>query len=66
MGVSIVRSRCLENIEEGLLPQKWMGQKIYPLKQWGGLDVDYDWQIPGVEYWLREHGFVKGPTTYEE
>lgn len=55
MGVSIVRPRCLENLEEGLLPQKWMGQKIYPLKQWGGLDVDYEWQIPQVEYWLKKH-----------
>lgn len=54
MGVSIVRPRCLENIEEGLLPQRWMGRKIYPLKQWGGLDVDYEWQIPQVEYWLRK------------
>lgn len=57
MSVSIVRSRCLEHIEDGLLPQKWMGQKIYPLKQWGGCDVDYEWQIPQVEYWLRKHGF---------
>lgn len=53
MGVSIVRPRCLENLGDGLLPQKWMGQKIYPLKQWGGCDVDYEWQIPQVEYWLR-------------
>jgi hypothetical protein len=59
MGVSIVKSRCLENIEDGLLPQKWMGQKIHPLKQWGGLDVDYEWQIPQVEYWLRKHGFTE-------
>jgi len=59
MGVSIVKSRCLENIEDGLLPQKWMGQKIYPLKQWGGCDVDYEWQIPQVEYWLRKHGFTE-------
>ncbi len=59
MGVSIVRPRCLENISEGLLPQKWMGQKIYPLKQWGGLDVDYEWQMPQVEYWLRKHGLGK-------
>lgn len=58
MGVSIVRPRCLENIEQGLLPQKWMGQKIYPLKQWGGLDVDYEWQIPQMEYWLKKHGFT--------
>lgn len=56
MGVSIVRPRCLENISEGLLPQKWMGKKIYPLKQWGGCDIDYEWQIPQVEYWLKKHG----------
>ena len=59
MGVSIVRPACLENMEKGLLPQKWMGQKIYPLKQWGGCDVDYDWQIPQVEYWLRKNGFTE-------
>jgi molybdopterin-guanine dinucleotide biosynthesis protein A len=56
MGASIIRPRCLEHINEGLLPQKWMGQKIYPLKQWGGLDVDYEWQIPQVEYWLKARG----------
>lgn len=56
MGVSVVRPRCLENLENGLLPQKWMGQKIHPLRQWGGLDVDYEWQIPQVEFWLRAHG----------
>ncbi|MBI3126029.1 MAG: cytidylyltransferase [Candidatus Tectomicrobia bacterium] len=57
MSVSIVRPRCLENIADGLLPQKWMGRKIYPLKQWGGLDVDQEWQMPLVEYWLIRHGF---------
>jgi len=60
MGVSVVKPRCLENIESGLLPQKWMGQKIYPLKQEGGLDVDYEWQMPMVEHWLRKHGFKGG------
>jgi molybdopterin-guanine dinucleotide biosynthesis protein A len=59
MGVSIVRPRCLERLEEGLLPQKWMGRKIYPLKQWGGLDVDYEWQIPLVEFWLNKHGLTE-------
>ncbi|TAN45257.1 MAG: cytidylyltransferase [Nitrospirae bacterium] len=57
MGVSIVRPQCLENLDSGLLPQKWMGQSIYPLKQWGGLDVDYEWQLPQVEFWLQQHGF---------
>ena len=56
MGLSIVRPRCLEHLEAGLLPQKWMGQRIAPILSWGGCDVDYAWQIPGVEHWLREHG----------
>jgi hypothetical protein len=59
MGLSVVRPHCLEQLHAGLLPQKWMGQKIYPLKQWGGLDVDYEWQIPLVEHWLRAHGVVE-------
>jgi hypothetical protein len=56
MGVSIVRPRNLEHMEDGLLPQKWMGQKIYPLKQWGGFDLDYEWQMPLAEHWLKAHG----------
>ena len=33
-----------------------MGRRIAPLKQTGGLDVDYEWQIPLVEHWLRSRG----------
>ncbi len=65
MGVSVVRPRCLENLKDGLRPQKWMGQKIYPLKQWGGCDVDYEWQVPQAEYWLRKHGFTETKTPYD-
>ncbi len=56
MGASIIRPTCLEHMDKGLLPQKWMGRKIYPLKQTAGLDVDYEWQIPLVEYWLENKG----------
>ena len=55
MGVSVIRPKCLDGLEDGLLPQKWMGKKIYPLKQWGGCDVDYEWQVPQVEYWIRKN-----------
>ena len=55
MSVSVVRPKCLENMSEGLLPQKWMGQNIKAIKSWGGCDVDYEWQIPGVEYWLKKN-----------
>ncbi len=64
--LSVVRPRCLENLNYGILPQKWMGQKIYPLKQQGGLDVDFEWQIPMVEYWLRKHGFTGNTTPYDK
>ena len=58
MGVSVVRPYCLDRLDEGLLPQKWMGQRIAPIRSWGGCDVDYEWQIPMVEYWLRMHNFT--------
>ena len=64
MSVSIVRPWCLENLGSGLLPQKWMGQKILPIKQWGGLDVDFEWQIPQVEFWLKKNGFSESATPY--
>jgi len=57
MSVSIVRPKCLENIKDGLLPQKWMGKKIASIPSWGGCDVDYAWQLPMVEYWLKKNGF---------
>jgi hypothetical protein len=42
-----------------------MGKKIYPLKQWGGCDIDYEWQVPQAEYWLRKHGFSEQNTPYK-
>ncbi len=56
MGVSVIRPSNLECIEQGLLPQKWMGQNIYPLEQEAGCDVDYEWQIPVTEWWLKKYG----------
>jgi len=58
MSVSVVRPKCLENLKNGLLPQKWMGNKIAPIPSWGGCDVDYNWQIPMAEYWLKKNKFV--------
>ena len=57
MSISVVRPECLERMEQGLLPQKWMGRRIAPIPNWGGCDVDYEWQVPMVEFWLRNHGF---------
>lgn len=60
----VVRPKCLEDLGYGDLPFRWMGRRIYPLKQWGGLDIDYEWQVGQVEYWLRKHGFTEKETPY--
>ena len=55
MSVSIVRPKCLENIDTGLLPQKWMGEKIAPIYNTAGCDIDFDWQIPMVDFWIKKN-----------
>ena len=62
--LSVCHPRCLENLDYGVLPQRWMGQKIYPIKQWGGIDVDYEWQMPLAIEWLKKHGFEEGKLPY--
>ncbi len=55
MSVSVVRPKCLENINSGLLPQKWMGKKIAPIKSEAGFDLDFEWQVPQLKYWLKKN-----------
>ena len=53
VALSIIRPENLENLEGGLLPQRWMGNKILPIYNEAGLDMDYEWQIGQVEWWLK-------------
>ena len=55
MSHSVVRSECLENNAEGLVPQKWMGKKILPIKNEFGCDIDDQWQIDMSIRWLKKH-----------
>jgi hypothetical protein len=50
----------------GFPPFPWLGRKVHPIKQWGGMDIDYHWQVPIVEHWLRQHGFTESSLPYEE
>jgi hypothetical protein len=65
VALSLVRPRCLENIKDGLLPQKWMGNKIYPIENEAGLDIDYEWQWGQMEWWLKKNGFTEKKTPYD-
>ncbi len=55
VALSVIRPENLDHLEKGLLPQKWMGQKIFPIKNEAGLDVDYEWQLPQIEWWLKRY-----------
>lgn len=64
-GTFIVRPRCFDKIDEGLLPYPWMGKKFHAVINWGGFDIDYEWQVPQVEAWLKKEGFTETSTPYE-
>jgi hypothetical protein len=53
VAVSVIRPGNLDNLEEGMLPQRWMGKKILPIYNEAGLDLDYEWQVGQVEWWLK-------------
>ena len=65
MSHSVCRSECLENIDIGLLPQRWMGKKILPVPNQCGCDIDEPWQIDMSIRWLKDHGFTETRTPYK-
>ncbi len=65
MSYSVVRSQCLDNIEHGLLPQKWMGRNILPVYNTMGCDIDEPWQLDMSIRWLKENGFTNDRTPYD-
>lgn len=55
-GAQILRPRVLEGVSPSSPELTWLGEKIKPLKQAGGGPVDYAWQVPKMEYWLKKQG----------
>ena len=66
VALSLVRPRCLENVKAGLMPHQWMGQKIYPVMNEAGVDIDYEWQWGQMEWWLKHNGFTEEKTPYDK
>jgi D-3-phosphoglycerate dehydrogenase len=65
--IAVVRP---ENILKLAAPYKSVsavyGKKIYPLLQEDGvMDIDYPWQAPIVERWLKNNGFSHSETPYK-
>jgi len=56
-GVTVVRGECLEDISKNKLPFQWMGNNISYLEQLPSTgDIDMAWQVPVIEWWLKENG----------
>ncbi len=66
MSHSVSRARSLDAIEQGLLPQRWMGQKILPVYNTFGCDIDLGWQVTASVKWLIEKGFSEHETPYDD
>ena len=62
----VVRPYCFDYEEYGEIPFRWTGKNVYPIKQWGGLDIDYEWQVGQADYWLKKHGFTEEKTPYDQ
>lgn len=60
----VVKPHCF-NFENGRPPFPWIGTEVRPLENWGGLDIDFEWQVPQARYWLQEHGFSENSTPYD-
>jgi hypothetical protein len=53
--VTVLRPGSLEPVPgDGVWP--WLGRKILPIKTWGPGPIDFHWQLPGLEYWLKKNG----------
>jgi len=65
MSHSVSRARALDDIGNGLLPQRWMGRKIIPIYNTYGCDIDSPWQVNASEWWLLDKGFSIDATPYK-
>lgn len=61
--VFVLRPRCFD-YSRGEIPFRWIGRTVQPLHQEGGCDVDFEWQFPVVEHFLRRVGFTETATPY--
>ncbi|MBI4060506.1 MAG: hypothetical protein HY403_03665 [Elusimicrobia bacterium] len=60
-GAAVLRPRVLDALKADAPDLSWLGEKILPLKQVGGGPVDYSWQVPKMEYWLKKQGVRDSP-----
>ena len=61
--VFVLRPRCFD-YSKGEIPFRWIGRTVHPMHQEGGCDIDFEWQFPVVEHFLRNVGFTETTMPY--
>lgn len=59
LSIQVMKPSCFENMREGQLPFKWQGRRSKAIMTDFGFDIDAEWQVPVIEFWLRKHGFTE-------
>jgi CMP-N-acetylneuraminic acid synthetase len=58
-GMTVVRAKCLEEMNTNLMPFLWMGKNIgYIVQSPGGGDVDCLWQVKTAELWIKQNNLA--------
>jgi len=66
--VIVTRSSIIGSIpEHNDYFENLLGNQVYPIIQKEGIwDIDYIWQVPVVERWLKQNGFSEMHTPYDD
>tara|TARA_B100001250_G_C19810694_1_gene795567 strand:- start:1880 stop:2626 length:747 start_codon:yes stop_codon:yes gene_type:complete len=65
LSIQILRPVCFTEMSEGVKPLQWMGRNTYGLEVDFGFDLDEEWQLPVIQYWLSKHGFTESVVPWE-
>lgn len=57
--IQVIKEKCLRHLDKGKFPFKWQGSVSIAVETDFGFDIDTEWQIPVVEYWLKKRGFTE-------
>lgn len=58
----LAAASCVQGLSEWIMDCERL--RVFPLVHEGYGDVDYAWQVPAIEEWLRRHGFSQQATPY--
>ena len=64
--IQVMKPHCLERIDEGQLPFKWQGKRSKAVITDFGFDIDAEWQVVVIEYWLKLHGFTESTIPWKK